>query len=67
MTDAFWLVTSALTDSWVPLTLLADSLVLSLYVPGDMGDQEITFADVDWSEDSHMEECDPGAPTDRAG
>ena len=27
-----------------------------------MGDQEITFADVDWSEDSHMEECDPGAP-----
>ena len=32
-----------------------------------MGDQEITFADVDWSEDSHMEECDPGAPlTDQA-
>ena len=27
-----------------------------------MCDQEITFADVDWSEDSHMEECDPGAP-----
>ena len=27
-----------------------------------MGDQETMFANADWSEDSHMEECDPGAP-----
>ena len=27
-----------------------------------MGDQETMFATADWSEDSHMEECDPGAP-----
>ena len=23
-----------------------------------------TFDDADWSEDSHMDECDPGAPLD---
>ena len=27
-----------------------------------MGDQETMFATADWSEDSQMEECDPGAP-----
>ena len=28
-----------------------------------MGDQDMApFDDADWSEDSHMEECDPGAP-----
>ena len=27
-----------------------------------MGDQETMFANADWSEDSLMEECDPGAP-----
>ena len=26
-----------------------------------MGDQETMFATADWLEDSHMEECDPGA------
>ena len=61
MTDAFWLVSSASTDSWVR-SLCWQIVGSVLYVPGDMGDQEITFADVDWSEDSHMEECDPGAP-----
>ena len=61
MTDAFWPVTSALTDSWVR-SLCWQIVGSVLYVPGDMGDQEITFADVDWSEDSYMEECDPGAP-----
>ena len=29
---------------------------------GDMGDQDIAFDDADWSEDSNMGECDPGAP-----
>jgi len=30
-----------------------------------MGDQDMaTFDDADWSEDSCMEECDPGAPLD---
>ena len=34
---------------------------------GDMGDQEIAFDNADWSEDSNMGECDPGAPlTDQA-
>ena len=61
MTDAFWLVSSASTDSWVR-SLCWQIVGSVLYVPGDMGDQEITFADADWSEDSHMEECDPGAP-----
>ena len=61
VTDAFWLVSSASTDSWVR-SLCWQIVGSVLYVPGDMGDQEITFADVDWSEDSHMEECDPGAP-----
>ena len=38
-----------------------------LSVPGDMGDQEIAYDHADWSEDSNMEECDPGAPlTDQA-
>ena len=38
-----------------------------LPVPGDMGDQEIAYDHADWSEDSNMEECDPGAPlTDQA-
>ena len=28
-----------------------------------MGDQDMaTFDDADWSEDSRMDECDPGAP-----
>ena len=28
-----------------------------------MGDQDMaTFDDADWSEDSHMDECDSGAP-----
>ena len=27
-----------------------------------MGDQDIGFDDADWSEDSNMGECDPGAP-----
>ena len=27
-----------------------------------MGDQEIAFDNADWSEDSNMDECDPGAP-----
>ena len=27
-----------------------------------MGDQDIAFDDADWSEDSNMGECDPGAP-----
>ena len=41
------------------------STVLS--VPGDMGDQEIAYDNADWSEDSNMGECDPGAPlTDQA-
>ena len=32
-----------------------------------MGDQEIAYDNADWSEDSNMEECDPGAPlTDQA-
>ena len=32
-----------------------------------MGDQEIAFDNADWSEDSNMGECDPGAPlTDQA-
>ena len=30
-----------------------------------MGDQDMaTFDDADWSEDSRMDECDPGAPLD---
>ena len=29
---------------------------------GDMGDQDIALDDADWSEDSNMGECDPGAP-----
>ena len=30
-----------------------------------MGDEDMaTFDDADWSEDSHMEECDPGALLD---
>ena len=30
---------------------------------GDMGDQDMAaFDDADWSEDSNMGECDPGAP-----
>ena len=29
---------------------------------GDMGDQDIALDDVDWSEDSNVGECDPGAP-----
>ena len=30
-----------------------------------MCDQNMTtFDDADWSEDSHMDECDPGAPLD---
>ena len=33
--------------------------------PGAMGDQDMaTFDDADWSEESHMDECDPGAPLD---
>ena len=32
-----------------------------------MGDQDMTtFDDADWSEDSRMDECDPGAPLDVA-
>ena len=32
---------------------------------GAMVDQDMkTFDDADWSEDSHMDECDPGAPLD---
>ena len=38
-----------------------------LHELGDMGDQEIAFDNADWSEDSNMGECDPGAPlTDQA-
>ena len=33
-----------------------------LHSLGDMGDQDIAFDDADWSEDSNMGECDPGAP-----
>ena len=30
-----------------------------------MGDQAMaTLGDADWSEESHMDECDPGAPLD---
>ena len=66
MTDAFWLVSSASTDSWVR-SLCRQIVGSVLYVPGDMGDQEIAFDDADWSEDSNMDECDPGAPlTDQA-
>ena len=59
--DVCWLVSSAWTDSWVRSHCwqIVGSV---LYVPGDMGDQETMFANADWSEDSHMEECDPGAP-----
>ena len=33
--------------------------------PGAMGDQAMaTLDDADWSEESHMDECDPGAPLD---
>ena len=33
-----------------------------------MGDQDMaTFDDADWSEDSCMDECDPGAPARRSG
>ena len=33
--------------------------------PGAMGDQDMaTFDDADWSEDSRMDECDPGATLD---
>ena len=32
---------------------------------GAMGDQAMaTLGDADWSEESHMDECDPGAPLD---
>ena len=35
--------------------------------PGAMGDQDMaTFDDADWSEDSRMDECDPGALLDVA-
>ena len=29
---------------------------------GDMGDQDVALDEADWSEDSNMGECDPGAP-----
>ena len=33
--------------------------------PGAMVDQDMTTFDAaDWSEDSHIDECDPGAPLD---
>ena len=55
---------SASTDSWVSFRQIVGSV---LSVPGDMGDQEIAYDNADWSEDSNMDECDPGAPlTDQA-
>ena len=59
MTDAFWLVSSASTDSWVRSVYW--QIVGSVpYIPGAMGDQETMLAV--WSDDSQMEECDAGAP-----
>ena len=52
---------STLTDSWVRSFPQADSWICPL-LPGVMGDQDMaTFDDADWSEDSCMDECDPGA------
>ena len=59
MTDAFWLVSSASTDSWVRSG--SWQIVGSVpYILVPWGDQETMLAD--WSDDSEMEECDPGAP-----
>ena len=61
VTAAFRLVSSASTDSWVR-SFFRQIVGSVLSFPGVMGDQEIAFDNADWSEDSNMDECDPGAP-----